>query len=146
MHNNVIYKATEASEILSITRIIHDCKFDRDKLVFDSASSSLSIEFEYEELDKKIILSNMLLIKKVRIPITKYVLIINNIKNYIYDTSNYNGPGLDDFFNKILYDDELNKITILTIIGAPIDVFVTKLNISIEDTCELVGEKIKIVF
>lgn len=146
MHNNVIYKATEASEILSITRIIHDCKFDRDKLVFDSASSSLSIEFEYEELDKKIILSNMLLIKKIRIPITKYVLIINNIKNYIYDTSNYNGPGLDDFFNKILYDDELNKITILTIIGAPIDVFVTKLNISIEDTCELVGEKIKIVF
>ena len=146
MHNNVIYKATEASEILSITRIIHDCKFDRDKLVFDSASSSLSIEFEYEELDKKIILSNMLLIKKIRIPITKYVLIINNIKNYIYDTSNYNGPGLDDFFNKILYDDELNKITILTIIGAPIDVFVTKLNISIEDTYELVGEKIKIVF
>lgn len=146
MHNNVIYMATEASEILSITRIIHDCKFDRDKLVFDSASSSLSIEFEYEELDKKIILSNMLLIKKVRIPITKYVLIINNIKNYIYDTSNYNGPGLDDFFNKILYDDELNKITILMIIGAPIDVFVTKLNISIENTCELVGEKIKIVF
>ncbi len=133
---------TEDSEISAVNNVIHDCLFEKDKITFDSKSSLLEINFNYESQEQKRILKRILFLKKIGVPIYKYILRIANVENYHIHEDTQKSPGTDDYFNVIVYDPQENMVKIKTIIAKGIDVKVSKLKLFIEDSCEKVGEKI----
>jgi hypothetical protein len=133
---------TDHREISTVNDIIHDCLFEKDKITFDHRSSTLEIKFNYESQERKTTVRKILFLKKISVPIIKYILRISNVETYHICEDSQEGPGDDDYFDVIMYDPQEKLIRIKTIIAQAIDIKVTKLDLLIVDSCEQVGEKI----
>lgn len=125
-------------QIPVILDLIHDCWFDVDDIICDRETSILSIKFKREMGDRRRVLKNFWLVKKLEVPLIECFLKFYHVKSYrIRDTEHV---GIYDF-NELKYDHHLKRIDIIT--GVPIDIkiYVEMFEISVEETDKVVDVK-----
>jgi len=127
---------TKADEINQINDFIHDCWFDINRINTDDNSFKLYFT-KYLETIKKL-QKNGFLLKQFEIPEVECVLEIHEVKSYeIIDTEKVQ---IYDF-NKLIFDQETNMITILTGIPLLIKIEVLSLKISVRTTDKVISNK-----
>lgn len=125
----------------SIVDIIHDCRFDKDEIVFDSDTSVLEIKFFRETWEKRKIINNFFIVKKVQVPITLWILKISHVERYQIREGNQEGPGSEDYFNDMDYNGQNKELLLSTIVGEGILIKVKELEVSVEETEMIIGKK-----
>jgi len=128
-------------DILPLIDIIHDCEFDKEKIVFSSIDSTLKIPFYREAWDKKKLLLNFYRLKRWRVPVVEWSLNIHSVNDYQIHEGKEEGPGSDDCFNILEYDSDKNQIWISTFFSKGIEINVDKLEISLKESDLVVDEK-----
>lgn len=109
---NVI-SVSQPEKLFYINDIVHDCKFDKEIIIFDSETFTLKIPFYSEE--------------------KKLILIVAHVERYQIHESSDEGPGSDDYFNVITYNNLKKEVWIQTIIAKGIYLQVKKLEISVDE-------------
>lgn len=137
-------KITNPEELTSIVDFIHDCKFDKEKIVFHPETTVLEITFYRETPEKSKIISRFLFFKKRTVPVVEYLLKILHVENYQIHEGSQIGPASEDFFNIITYDKQEKQLRISTVISKGILIKVKDFEISIEDTGRVVEEKSRV--
>jgi len=141
MERTLIVTSPQAIE--TAVDIVHDCEFDRKDIKFDPNLFMLTMSFYREGWDEKKLEKKILFLKKYRVPVVKYILRIMNVRNYKIVEGTKQGPGTTDFINTLYYDSQKHLMQIATQIAKGVEVTVTELNLSIENTHEIVEEKTK---
>ncbi len=128
MNQNLV---TNPIALSSIIDTIHDCRFEMDEICFDPETSTLKIDFFYENTEKKQVIRQFLLFKKYSIPIEIWTLKISQVRDYNCMQGDQIGPGSDDYFNALAYSEEKKELQISTVIGRNIIVKVFNLEVGI---------------
>jgi hypothetical protein len=136
--------ANEAPDITAIVQIIHDCRFDFNEIQFDTKVSNLSIPFYKEVQARRTTEKRFWFFYENRISVTKHILRINDVDKFEIREGTQKGPGSEDYFNTIAYDAEQKLLWIRTVISKGIAVRVKSLNLSVENTHEVVTERTKL--
>lgn len=136
-----IINISKPEELLLIVDVIHDCKFDKEKINLDPKTSILGINFYREEWEKRRIAGKFLIFKKLQVPIRESTLKISHVKSYHIQEGTQPGPGSEDFFNTITYNKEEKEIKISTVIGKGITIKAGELELSIEESEKIVEKK-----
>jgi hypothetical protein len=133
--------ATDPMALSSIIDVIHDCKFEVDKICFEAEKSTLKIDFFHENTGKKQVIWHFLLFKKYSTPIEIWTLMINHVRDYNYMQGDQVGPDTDDYFNALAYNEEKKELQISTVIGNGLIVKIFNLEVGIIASDTVVGMK-----
>ncbi|MBL1212825.1 MAG: hypothetical protein HND52_05635 [Ignavibacteriae bacterium] len=126
-----------------INDVIHDQWFNIHDIKLDDLNEIITIKFNYEDRINSRIIYKFLILKKVKIPIRKYYLKINNVK--LVELDDTEKVELYDF-NAINFQEEESRIKITTGIPLRFELVVDKFKISIEDSDDSIKWKEKIVW
>ena len=132
---------SDSKKLLSIIDVIHDCRFDKEKISFDHEASVLKIDFYREAWEQRKIIRNFWIFKKVRVPVKLCILKILHVESYQIQEGSQTGPGSDDFFNILTYDKDRKQIWISAVISKGIIIRVKELELSLEETETVTEEK-----
>ena len=101
----------QPADLLFITNLIHDCWFDKSSIRFDPDASVLEIPFSRDVPQRREVLRNFLVVKRVRIPAVECVLRIHCVESYqVQDTA-----GVERYdFNRLDYDPATRCLSVLT--------------------------------
>ena len=135
---------SKAQDLPPILDLIHDNRFEKDRIRFSREATRLEIDFYREDWESRKAINKYLFIKRVLVPVLRFTLIISHVENYQIVGDREDGPGEDDFFNVLTFDKEKNQIWISTIIAKGISVKVRDFEISIQQTDEVVKEKTRL--
>src|SRR3990172_7893544 len=108
---------TDPEELTSIVDFIHDCRFDKEKIVFHPETTVLEIPFYREASEKSRVEREFLFFKKRSVPVVECILKILHVENYQIHEGSQIGPGPEDFFNIITYDKKEKQLWISTVIS-----------------------------
>ena len=122
-----------------ITDLIHDCWFDKDTILHDSANSILIIRYKKQVAEWKEVVRKIWFLKKVNIPIAECFLKIHGVDSYsVEDEANI---GTYDF-NEIKYSPQSKLITITSGFPIKINVYVERFEIVVEETDNIIERKL----
>ena len=115
MDDVVVARAPE--QLQAVNAVIHDCFFERDRIVFDENRRELQIPFEYAVDSEARVLRRLLFLTKAETPLVQASLSIRRVSDWSIDDTQ--GVGSYDF-DKLVYDPGAQEVTILA--GVPIDI------------------------
>ena len=131
----------KVSGINQIINCFHDQWFDINEINY--SNQTLSIKFQKETYNKKVIIKDYFFFRKIRIPIEEYYLRFNNVIDYkIEDTekiSLYN-------FNYIEYEHSKSMFNIVTGIPLKFEILSYNFDVIIEETGLVVDNKVRLQF
>jgi hypothetical protein len=129
-------KICKPEELEKINDLLHDCWFDIDKISVDNNTFKLNFTCCLET--RKRILKNYLFIKQFEIPEVEGILEIHEVKSYeIIDTEKVKNYDI----NELVFNPEINSISILTGIPLTIRIDVLSLKVSVAITDEIISTK-----
>jgi hypothetical protein len=123
---NSLHIKNELSGIREVVDLLHDRWLDADSIAFDSEKSVLSIRYLKEKNA-----AGSLMISRARFPAIECFLRISNVESFsVEDTEKVRFYDV----NEIAYDPKSKCIRITTGIPFGIRVFVTDLDLTVEET------------
>jgi hypothetical protein len=124
-----------------INHIVHDCFFDVEDVEFDSATNILKVKFYREAPEKRKVISDFFFFKKVSVPILLWTLEINHVDGFEVIEGGQAGPGSDEYFDLLEYDNSCNELLIRIIIKRGIRIETGLLKLSVKESETITEEK-----
>jgi len=135
-----IERIQSSEEIGKLNRLIHDCFFSAEKIVYNKEESTLVIPYKREAVERGEPAGRALFLKKQRVPVIACFLRIHRVRNYILEDTERVG---EYDFNEVEYEPGNGSLVITTGIPLKLEAEVEGIDIEVEETDEVIEEKIK---
>lgn len=136
-------RATVARQLDAINGIIHDYWFKVEDVNHDAARGMLSLRFTRPSQAGGETTRRMLFLRRVRVPITEWLLEIRNVETYTLKETE--GIGCYDF-NELQFSEVDRTLTVKTGIPLVLHMRVSALDVTVRDTGDVVTEKVYTTF